>query len=81
MALLVWMLVCSAQDSFFLGRAAQKRVLTFFAKQHSSARRRTPTRPGKSMSRMAHRSLDFSRWGAGLGKIPDDGWLIRPSII
>jgi hypothetical protein len=33
------------------------------------------------MSRMAHRSLDFSRWGAGLGKIPDDGWLIRPSII
>jgi hypothetical protein len=33
------------------------------------------------MSEIAHISRDFSRWGAGLGKIPDDGWLIRPSII
>jgi hypothetical protein len=30
---------------------------------------------------MAHRSSDFSRWGTRLGKIPDDGWLIHPSII
>ena len=31
--------------------------------------------------RSAHIVGDFSLWAAGLGKIPDDGWLIRPSII
>jgi hypothetical protein len=33
------------------------------------------------MSEIAHMVWDFSLWAAGLGKIPDDGWLIRPSII
>ena len=33
------------------------------------------------MSEIAHISRDFSLCGAGLGKIPGDGWFIRPSII
>ncbi|HXO05318.1 MAG TPA: hypothetical protein VN884_06780 [Candidatus Sulfotelmatobacter sp.] len=33
------------------------------------------------MPEIAHIFWDFSLWAAGLGKIPDDGWLIRPSII
>jgi hypothetical protein len=33
------------------------------------------------MSEIAHMGWDFSLWAAGLGKIPSDGWLIRPSII